>query len=84
MEDHELPTGGAVLEEEEENVVTENENLSGDSQCNSNKDRLKSENPSGHSKSAQQKGRIPHGIPRDQGCRMVCQKRRPHLSLRNV
>ncbi|XP_035270732.1 chloride channel CLIC-like protein 1 isoform X2 [Anguilla anguilla] len=59
MEDHELPTGGAVLEEEEENVVTENENPSGDSQCNSNKDSLKSENPSGNSKSAQPKGEDP-------------------------
>ncbi|KAJ8376165.1 hypothetical protein SKAU_G00067450 [Synaphobranchus kaupii] len=59
FEDHELPTESAVFEEEEGKVVAENENPSGDSQCNSNKDSLKSESPSANSKSAQQKRKGP-------------------------
>ncbi|KAJ8279121.1 hypothetical protein COCON_G00061870 [Conger conger] len=51
-EDHELPTGGAVSEEEE--VMAGDESPSGDSQCIS-KDRLKSESPGARSKSGQQR-----------------------------
>ncbi|KAJ8277960.1 hypothetical protein GJAV_G00082160 [Gymnothorax javanicus] len=58
-EDHELPTGGAASGEEGNEVAAESENLSADLQANSNKDHLKSENPSpknSNSKSNQRSG----------------------------